>query len=50
MVVMVFVVVVMVVVVVVVVVMVCPLVCSRVALLGVPCSGAPTTVQHNTPL
>ena len=45
MVVMVFVVVVMVVVV---VVMVCPLVCSRVALLGVPCSGAPTTVQHNT--
>ena len=44
MVVMVFVVVVMVVVVVVV------MVCSRVALLGVPCSGAPTTVQHNTPL
>ena len=49
MVVMVVVVVVMVVVVVVMVV-VCPLVCSRVALLGVPCSGAPTTVQHNTPL
>ena len=33
---------------VVVVMVVCPLVCSRVALLGVPCSGAPTTVQHNT--
>ena len=34
--------------VVVVMVVVCPLVCSRVALLGVPCSGAPTTHQHNT--
>ena len=30
------------------VMVVCPLVCSRVALLGVPCSGAPTTVQRNT--